>query len=357
MEDSESQAIVLWGTLKGWSEKLGVPQDVLKEKLKGLTTKPCRTKVGDEEVVADAYREDDVMRVCAEWVKELNGSETESMIVRLFGQHTVSFHCIDKDASTDVRSATSPRSICVSGFILSVREHWFFVTAGHVLQHLDTNLDSGQRVIVNAQLLDTFGVNPISSVPIPIDYPNSQRFYINDDGLGLDCGFIYLEHNIRKLLEANGIKSLDENVWLKQSDTYEYYALLGFPSELTESQFGNSETGTGHQLRLNLVMTPIRKLDGQPENTEKVELPRFYAKLHDKLPLEDIDGMSGGPIFGFQHDADGRLRYWLVAVQSGWYPNKRILFACPVALFTEVLLRKLYDEGHISFDDESETKE
>lgn len=97
MEGSDPQAIVLWGTLKGWSEKLGVPQAALKEKLKGLATKPCRIKAGDEEVVADGYREDDVMRVCAEWVKELNGSETESMLLRIFGQHTISFHWIDKE--------------------------------------------------------------------------------------------------------------------------------------------------------------------------------------------------------------------------------------------------------------------
>lgn len=199
-----------------------------------------------------------------------------------------------------------------------MKDHWFLVTAGHILQDLDELIDSGKREIVNAHIVDTFAINTVSSVPIPFDYPDSDRFYINDDDLGLDCGFIYLEPGIRRLLEANGIKALDENVWLLHADSYDSYALLGFPAELTHSEFGNSATGMGHQIKLNLIMTPIRKLSEQPDNTAKVLLPRFYAKLHDKLPLNDIDGMSGGPIFGFKLE-NGGLRYWLVAIQSGWY--------------------------------------
>jgi hypothetical protein len=50
-------------------------------------------------------------------------------------------------------------------------------------------------------------------------------------------------------------------------------------------------------------------------------------KLAATEGLESIRGMSGCPIFGFATDEEGNWRHWIVAVQSGWYPNCRIIYA------------------------------
>ena len=71
---------------------------------------------------------------------------------------------------------------------------------------------------------------------------------------------------------------------------------------------------------------------------------QFYAKLHDDEDgiVVDINGMSGGPIFGLKY-VDGKLKYQVIGVQSGWYQSKRIITACPFSSFGQAL-RNLIEE-------------
>lgn len=48
----------------------------------------------------------------------------------------------------------------------------------------------------------------------------------------------------------------------------------------------------------------------------------------EEAPIEDMKGMSGGPIFGFKHQEGKGLRYWLIAAQSSWHPSRRITIGC-----------------------------
>jgi hypothetical protein len=36
-------------------------------------------------------------------------------------------------------------------------------------------------------------------------------------------------------------------------------------------------------------------------------------------------GFSGSPIIGFKLNPDGQMKYWLVAVQSGWRRDLRVV--------------------------------
>ena len=44
--------------------------------------------------------------------------------------------------------------------------------------------------------------------------------------------------------------------------------------------------------------------------------------------MDDIAGMSGGPIFGVKL-VDGRLRYWVIGIQSSWVERSRVICFCP----------------------------
>ena len=48
----------------------------------------------------------------------------------------------------------------------------------------------------------------------------------------------------------------------------------------------------------------------------------IYARVRD-LGVDDIAGMSGGPVLGFKRMPDGSLRSWVVGVQSGWVRSRR----------------------------------
>jgi hypothetical protein len=69
---SDDNEMVLWGTIHGWSKKLAIAEDVLRERCKGLPTQPSRIwKPNDpkSEIVPAAYAEPDVLEACADLLR------------------------------------------------------------------------------------------------------------------------------------------------------------------------------------------------------------------------------------------------------------------------------------------------
>jgi hypothetical protein len=71
--------MVLWGTIHGWSKKLAIAEDVLRERCKGLPTQPCRVKDPNDptsEIVTVAYAEPGVLEACADlWRPQMVDTE------------------------------------------------------------------------------------------------------------------------------------------------------------------------------------------------------------------------------------------------------------------------------------------
>ena len=65
----------------------------------------------------------------------------------------------------------------------------------------------------------------------------------------------------------------------------------------------------------------------------------FYARIPKPPDGLDIGGMSGCPIFGFTIDEAGNGRYFFVAIQSGWLPDSKVIFACPMPFLGSILQR------------------
>ena len=75
--------------------------------------------------------------------------------------------------------------------------------------------------------------------------------------------------------------------------------------------------------------------------------PRLYFDVALGAGVTSIKGMSGGPVFALQHVANGKLRYWLVGVQSSWLPDKRIVAVCPAPLLGHTLLLTMHVPAEI----------
>lgn len=61
MQDTKTQ---LLGRLEAWSQKFDIPLEIMRERLKDV---PCvETRLHDDAHPAPAYREDDVLRACAD---------------------------------------------------------------------------------------------------------------------------------------------------------------------------------------------------------------------------------------------------------------------------------------------------
>jgi hypothetical protein len=78
-----------------------------------------------------------------------------------------------------------------------------------------------------------------------------------------------------------------------------------------------------------MAMIPVTEITDLPPSITPRPFPTFYAALGPTPQIDSIRGMSGCPIFGFGTDRDGNRRYWIVAVQSGWYYERmpRIIYA------------------------------
>jgi hypothetical protein len=234
------------------------------------------------------------------------------------------------------------------GFILSVRGVWCLVTAGHSIQGLDDDLQSGRIRLTDCSLADYFGSAPRVNEPTRFFYEDCPKLSIHEPDDGLDFALIVLRPYYRMNLEANGIRAIAEENWINQNvKACELFALVGFPTcqvdnPRTLNPFGDRVAGT-----VNPTLVPVFPVKLHPEEVPRATFPWFIAEVGAAARLLDIDGMSGGPVFGFFQDSSGEWRYWIVAVQSRWRQDRRILFACPVPVLAglvEVRLKRYQAE-------------
>jgi hypothetical protein len=250
-------------------------------------------------------------------------------VLASFCKHLIGLSVAYRHKTSEDRDKPSRFSVC-SGTLIIIDNVLYFLTAGHVLKALDELRACDQVEIDNARLIDTLGSERISKIPIPFDLHSARMFYI-DEG-GLDFGIIVLDSHYVGLLSKNRVTALSEKNWIYQNDIeFDFHAMLGFPSEYTSERLSESGHGT-----LSAVMLGVKKLDMPPIDHVPNRYPQFVGQLNSELPIPNIEGMSGGPIFGFAFKS-GSLRYWVVALQSSWYSQERIIYGCPLPLLGSLL--------------------
>lgn len=240
------------------------------------------------------------------------------------------------------REAGEEQFFAFSGFILSVRGVWNLVTAGHSIEHLENGLQNGRLRLTCCCLADYFGDKPLVSEPTPFVYEGTEPLYLNKPDLGLDFALIVLRPFFQMSLEANGIRAIsEENSVRQEADLCELFALIGLPTCLVE----NSKQLVSFRDRVagivNPILVPVFPVQLHPEEMPATDFPWFVGEVGAAFALPDLDGMSGGPIFGFARNGQGQWHYWIVAVQSRWRPDRRIIFGCPVQIFAALVEQAL----------------
>ena len=245
-----------------------------------------------------------------------------------FCRHLVAL-CVTYRHNTAEDEGKPDRFAACSGTLIMIRGAVCFLSAGHVLKALDELRASEKAEITGAVLADTFGMGRVSDHPIPFDLKSAKMHYVDADGL--DFGVIVLEPYYVRLLAKNGVIALEEKNWIYQSNvSFDAHVMLGFPAEFSSERI--SEDGAG-------VVSPsifrVHRLESPPEGTEPTRCERFVGRVDRELPLKGVQGMSGGPIFGFSFGPP--MRYWIVALQSSWLPDQRVVFACPLPFLGSLL--------------------
>lgn len=87
------------------------------------------------------------------------------------------------------------------------------------------------------------------------------------------------------------------------------------------------------------------KEERRPRKSLLKPYPRFIGRVSvdNESSVGDLNGMSGGPVFGFSTQTPGR--HHIVALQSSWLPREGITFGCPVPVFTALAEKHLKDVG------------
>jgi hypothetical protein len=252
------------------------------------------------------------------------GNELYQEAFRDFGRYLVGLSWLDMQPQ-------QPRAFFVSGFVMEFGGNWYWVTAGHIVEEIEIVLSRGKAE--SFRLIDTYG-NAVDHNPIPFDFPSAWKTSCYDKKEGLDFAAVRLGPLERQALERNGVRPVTEAEW-RAADHLGYgeYIMLGLPTDCVkvkanaDTVFGRADPSLIHAAQLSPVpphfITPS---------------PRLIASINSHWPDGDIDGMSGGPVFGMDM-ATGKTE--VVAVQSHWRVDERIIAACPVSVFAPLVAQAI----------------
>ena len=240
----------------------------------------------------------------------------------------------------------------IVGSVASIKDEWFFVTAGHCLAELEEAIKSSR--VENFRLVDYMGQQARYKSPIPFDYGGSFKQFHHDERSGVDAGFVHIRSFYRRQLEANGIVAHDEVQWNRQPEKFQAAWMMGIPSSTVKRRDDETYWFSTSMIPLEILdSTPQKFIDDSPGDlTDRERSLRdrlFYARFPGDIDLpkndrgdDDIKGMSGGPILGFA-DSMGTLKYWIAAVQSCWYPTSRLIRGTPFPLIGDTMEGYLND--------------
>ncbi len=256
--------------------------------------------------------------------------------VRFFCRHLVSLSGWYQAVNSDGIPFGQTHFFSYSGFVISIQGVWNFVTAGHILLDLEEQLEKKTIKVHEYVLVDRFAPGAKSPDPIPFDYAKAHKLPVYDEEAGLDFGLIILSRYYCDLLKANGIVPVIEENWKNIPDELsDKYVMLGLPQQLIKTRVVSKIGKSGVVGSVSPAAVAIERLHELPDDILATNYPRFIGKFYDaKYQIEDITGMSGGPIIGFNKEWSN---YWIVAVQSSWLPQRKITFGCLVSVFAQLV--------------------
>jgi len=215
----------------------------------------------------------------------------------------------------------------MSCFVVEVHGTWFVMTAGHVIRRMKERIAAGVRVW-RFELYDRLAGNDFPGIPFEFD--PEQWGVVEDIPLeGTDYAIAMLSSIQALGLAKGGVVPVSEHLWGPPPyAAYDQWLLVGAPDE------GYKFQGGIHHL--NLTIIPLTPCD-PPSGVSRREDARVWGKIvtqpdKDKVYIENIEGMSGGPIFGLKR-MEGGSRYWVIGIQSSWFHDSRIVSFCPVPPF------------------------
>lgn len=243
-----------------------------------------------------------------------------------------------------LRKDKEVHNLFVSCFLVELAGTWFLITAGHWLKHEETGLErflaDGYR-IDKVFLVDAFAGHTGS--PLPFSFDVADWLTIYDDADGFDFAALPVHAFHRLGLESANVSAIE----LRATGPAEFHAdsqlaLVGVPAESFDKK--------GADTAMKLVLVPLTPYEGDafPAKGDSI-LAQMPINPTDAMHrVQDVAGMSGGPVFRIVTEAGKQKKYWLVGIQSGWYSTSRVVRFCPIDAFVAALKEVLEESKRIA---------
>ena len=211
-----------------------------------------------------------------------------------------------------------------TSMLARINDRTYLLTAGHALEEIDSFRKRGIK-IKEATILPTNGTE---AIPLIDHLEQTDLYYIHEDD-SADIGLIPLRPYYEAQLK--GETFITETHYTGLPPHYTGCLLIGFPT-----QFERFETTF---VNLNPAYVSVART-WRPSDLTETTPARFYGRVGVSENF-DIKGMSGGPIMGFVHDPNEEtLRYWIIALQSGWRRKRQLIMGTKLQQCIPLLLKK-----------------
>lgn len=258
-------------------------------------------------------------------------TDLTTRVAKTVGKHFVTLSCVQYSSED-----APPKTLVFSGFVVEILGEWIYVTAGHILRDVQTEIARGSTFDM-WRLDDQTAGNPFDGKAVPYDFNPNTWLVLLDDISGLDYAAVHLSDYYSRQLEAGGVTAIRKHVWSSHLVESDHWLLVGIPSE---SVVCDGET----IIRARVVVAPLSPCKA-PELAGMKAENQFYAELlgDSQEFFENADGFSGGPVFALRH-VGGKWLYSVIGVQSAWYRGSKVMAICPFESFGLALETDIAEE-------------
>ncbi|HMO85155.1 MAG TPA: hypothetical protein PKC18_09580 [Lacipirellulaceae bacterium] len=233
---------------------------------------------------------------------------------------------------------------CLTAFVISVGQHWYLVTAGHIIDgwRPATRKDRPVQIVATA-LADYFGIDATRTDPLRFNLFSLPTHHAWNQREDIDFAVMLIDEPLQTSLKQNGILPLPINEARQDYEDFYGFGLVGFPEEYCGPE--PSGDPTCRTAGVEPVLVPIRRDIRLSKSTRDAA---FVADVVTMGTQKSVEGMSGGPVFGYLQGKDGWSQYEVVAIQSQWNGIDKRIIACPVVVALERVrasIRAQQDEG------------
>jgi hypothetical protein len=242
-----------------------------------------------------------------------------------------------------------------TGILLRHRATIVWLTAGHVVDELLQLLSSPSFKISTMMWLDDFGVKEAEGVRLHrtnIPMKSWKR-------TGLDLGAVLpSELDVGNILKNNKVRAINSGVWKNLSPVRpEGFYALGFPRPWTDhKETPDLNNKILHSVKADIACLPLEAIRPPAEFSEDLawsDPNAFYGKIlpypdYPTFNIDQLKGMSGGPVLSVERTEDGNIYFRLVGVIQSWAWAQSIIRAEPIERVAKAIDEWLDERNIIS---------